>query len=277
MNASILVCSGEPSWQETCQKTFTSAGYFVEVASDANVAMGLVARRYFHLALVDICDGPQNTSSDSLALLQRIRELGGMSAVARTGFLNPNVWTELQTTNIVSRLESKSFKIQSDMLNLLSKEITRRKSILIRKCWESSPFILFQSLTAAQIQQWLGVGSIAELRWFLKSLLRDFFPWIPSNGGTGFVEDASGTLLALEVLFWSRMIGQAKVLRIGERNRLSESVTWNPIGWSTNDTSIKISDVIHYSSTHFEGAIYNVSALDFAQHFQTPRDIVLTR
>jgi hypothetical protein len=104
--------------------------------------------------------------------------------------------------------------------------------------------------------------------------IQPLFPWLQSRSDVTFIKgEHDGQVLAIETLCWSRALGNAVVLRFGRHDRFEESLALVPVGsrYEGVEVAQEIPSIqLSSESAHFQGSIYNVRTIEFADYFDPP-------
>lgn len=285
--ARILVLDDDVSWQEMYKEALTETGYIVETVGTLASALDALQRRFFHVAVVDLKLGSEESNRDGLQALRHIWMLGeGTLAIIGSGYADPGMYDEFQKMGIfglteipaearreLQKIDFYKGHIRKDeplgsILEKVNRAVNEALPKYIQLRGSTSPFGILKGLSAREIQLALRVGPLTELRPFLSSMVLPLFPWLASKQEFITVKDDKGEVLVFETLCWSRALGKAVVLRFGRRNGFQLSSDMLPIGSSFQEG--KAGEMLtHISSDHFEGEVFGFLT-DFDQHFYPP-------
>lgn len=282
MEGRILVVDDKMNWQEVLKEMLTDEGYQVGLARSLEQAREQIERCFYHVALVDLRLGDDETNRDGIKILKYIESLDeGTEQLVISGYADASNYDEFHSLGIsgvtVKALENAITKGQShhDIL----KKVQNAMAISIRNStrgkWSSSPFTILNDKRAYEVQRIFGVAPMTELRPFLGELVRPFYPWLqPKKNIKALheIKNDQGKVLAIESLCWSRVVAEAVLVRFGRRDQFEEALKISPPGASFSDG--KIEDQLAYNKgerwPHFEGVIYHMSNVNFYDYFEGP-------
>ncbi len=281
----ILVVEDDPSWQEIYAEALAENGYLVKAVGALDAALSRLERQFFHVAIVDLKLGDEESNRDGLQVLRRIWELGETLAIVGSGYADVSMYDEFRKMGIFGLTQipaeaRKAFdsidfykgqirKDESlqDILKKVDKAVAEAWPRSLRRRWSVSPFGIMQT-SARDAQRALRAGSMTELRPFLASLVQPLFPWLKAKHPELAIQD-EGATLAFETLCWSRAWGQAVVIRFGRRDSLKKSLDLKPVG-ATHGVAERVEkhDAWQAASAHFEGIVRSVPTLELRECFE---------
>ncbi|MBN1888360.1 MAG: response regulator [Thermoflexales bacterium] len=285
----ILVVEDDPSWQEIYAEALVDNGYLVKAAGALDAALSLLERQFFHVAIVDLKLGHEESNRDGLQVLRRIWELGETLAIVGSGYADVSMYDEFRKMGIFGLTQIPAEARQAfdsidfykgqirkdeslqDILKKVGKAVAEAWPRSLRRRWSVSPFGIVQT-SARDVQRALRAGSMTELRPFLVSLVQPLFPWLKARQAEQAIQ-ADGATMAFETLCWSRAWGQAVVVRFGRRDSWQKSLELAPVGAAHGVAEqVDKDDAWQAASAHFEGIVRSVSTITDPKAFCDPSD-----
>lgn len=290
----VLIVDDDTKWQEIYREALEDR-YEIYIVGDKHSALSALDQKFFNAAIVDLKLTKDDKNRDGLDVIRRIWSLDeGTRAIVGSGYVDVSMFDEFQKMGIFSLTEiptiarkqinsieffngiiKKNDPLQK-ILDTVDKAVEESWRKSIKQQWSQSPFNLVKDFPAKDIQRLLRVGKIEEIRPFLSSLVRPFFPWLlPKTGNTTQVIDEGGRTIAFEAVCWSRAKGGGIAVRFGVHDNFEKSINVTPIASAYSKTnSIKIlkNSIIlsQLVSSPLEGRVYELTDMKFSEHFDPP-------
>lgn len=277
----ILVIDDDKSWQGLYREELEDVGFDVTVVGTKIDAERAIARRMYHVAVVDVrLDDKDVNNVDGLQILEKIWMLDeGTEAILVTGYAADMLrqFREFQMfgfqkkslitpEDLLKESRSaaflKSYFSKEDGLTAIVKEVQRVVANALtnssRKKWATSPFAPIKGFSQLEIQRKLMSGQMLELRPFLGELCRPFHPWLKSVKEASILE-VDQKLAGFEFSIWSRAFGKPLVIRFGRKEH-EDKIFEDKSG---------ILKVDHMGTVHYIGAVFE-SDINFENNFEPP-------
>ncbi len=220
-NPKVLVVEDMESWRRLYEGALKEAGYLPFITSDLDTALQLMTRHFFHAALLDVVlvDRDQN-QEQGMQVLEKLLEIGEHTGVVMvTGYSTDERMDRAYSKYRVTRFLRKRTYDAAELLQEMAKASTQSTAYLESRRSDDlrPPNLVRQSNLRDLEMQLLGRAS-GRLVDLLQSLLH---PCVPLLVCEKFEQiDTSGASPVFETHYWSRMMGEEILVRIGPRKQI---------------------------------------------------------
>jgi CheY-like chemotaxis protein len=254
----ILIVEDEATWRKLYQKVLEKEGYRVWMAGSLPVALDLLDRHFFHVAIVDIrLVDRQPGNQGGIEVVKRISQADeGTRAIIITAFGTIQMTRDAFKEHDVFEFMEKQTHDQARFCQVVAQAVEEARSqVMGRKVRGLGLRDLIRGFSPQEIQEALASGGLEELDTLFRRLLYDLHPLLPDRQEARLIKREEKPAM-VEACYWSRMSGQPILVRFGRRQDVEEEARafdkhpqemWAKFKMRTTD--------------HFGGIIYQVSDL----------------
>ena len=254
----VLIVEDEATWRKLYQKVLEKEGYRVCTAGSLPAALDLLARHFFHVAIVDIrlVDNQQG-NQDGIEVVKRISQADeGTRAIIITAFGTIQMTRDAFKRYEVSEFIEKQTHDQTRFCQLVEQAVEEARSrVMDRKVRGPGLRAFIRGFSPREIQEALASGRLEELDTLFRGLLYEFHPLLPDRQEARLIE-REGKPVLVEACFWSRMSGQPILVRFGRRQDVEKEAGKFDKHPQELQAKLKVR-----TSDHFGGIVYQASDL----------------
>ena len=254
----VLIVEDEATWRKLYQKVLEKEGYRVWTTGSLPVALDLLDRHFFHVAIVDIrLVDNQPGNQDGIELVKRISQADeGTRAIIITAFGTIKMTRDAFKQYKVFEFMEKQTHDQARFCQVVEQAAEEaRGQVMDRRVRGSGLRDLIRGFSPQEIQETLASGGLEELDTLFRGLLYDLHPLLPDHREARLIE-RKGKPVTVEACYWSRMSGQPILVRFGRRQDVEKEARESDEHPQESRAKLKMR-----TSDHFGGIVYQASDL----------------
>jgi CheY-like chemotaxis protein len=254
----VLIVEDEATWRKLYQKVLEKEGYRVWIAGSLPAALDLLARHFFHVAIVDIrLVDNQPGNQDGIEVVKRISQADeGTRAIIITAFGTIQMTRDAFKQYQVFEFMEKQTHDQARFCQMVEQAVEEaRGQVMDRRVRGTGLRDLIRGFSPQEVQEALASGGLEELDTLFRGLLYDLHPLLPDRQEAWLIE-RGGKPAMVEACYWSRMLGQPILVRFGRRQGVEEEAREFDEHPQELRAKLKMR-----TSDHFGGIVYHASDL----------------